>query len=146
MPGAYIEALVALLAICDGVAGSERARWILIPPVIFLAWGLFAWFCIWRGTDPDERASLSGLLGLCVATGGLIFLVPEGISGNGDYLTRFWISLLVTGGIGVAWPFVSRKLAFWRSIGVAIAGDVLVPGGLILLLFWALGLSGSCLD
>jgi hypothetical protein len=146
MPGAYIEPLAALLAICDGVAGSERARWIVIPPVIFFAWGLIVWFCIWRGTDPDERASLLALLGFCVATGGLIFLVPEGISGNGDYLTRFWISLLVAGGIGLAWPLVTRKPSLWRSIGVAIAGDVLVPGGLILLFFWALGLSGSCLD
>ena len=140
------ETLPTLLAMCEGTEGSERVGWILIPPVIFLAWGLFVWLCVWRDTGPEERGSLLGLLCVCATAGGLIFLVPEGVSGNGDYLARFFISLLVAGGIGLIWPPLTGRLIAWRSIGTALAGDVLVPGGLILLLFWTLGLSGSCLS
>jgi hypothetical protein len=86
------------------------------------------------------------MLGVCAAAGGLIFLVPRGISGNGDYLTRFWISLVVTGAIGLAWPLMTRRFLSWRSLGAAIAGDVLIPGGLVPLFIWALALSGSCID
>jgi hypothetical protein len=80
-----------------------------------------------------------------VAVGGLFFLAPEGVSGNGDYLQRFWISVLVTSGLGFAWAAVNQGVAMWRGIVVAVAGDVIVPGGLFLLLFWGLALSGGCL-
>jgi hypothetical protein len=139
------ETLPTLVAMCEGMDGSERVGWILIPPVIVLAWGLFVWVCVWRDTEPDERGSQLGLLCICAATGALIFLVPNGVSGNGDYLGRFFISLLVAGGIGLFWPLLTGRLIAWRTIGTAVAGDVLVPGGLVLLLFWMLGLSGSCL-
>jgi hypothetical protein len=140
------DQLPALLATCEGVAGSERVLWIMIPPLVALIWGVSAWACIWRNTGTEERSSLLGLLGLCAATGGLIFLLPEGVSGNGDYLARFFISLFVAAGIGIAWPYLTRQPVHWRSVGVAIAGDVLVPGGLILLFLWALALGGSCID
>jgi hypothetical protein len=146
MPEVPWETLTPLLAMCEGVAGPERTRWIVIPPVIFLAWGLFVWACVWRDTESRERGSLLGLMVVCAVTGGFVFLFPGGVSGNGDYLLRFWISVLLAGGIGLAWPFMTNHTLSWRSIGAAIAGDVAVPGGLILMFFWALALSGSCID
>jgi hypothetical protein len=139
------EALPPLLAMCEGVAGAERVVGILIPPLVFLGWGLLVWACIWRDIDAEERSSLLGLAGICIAVGGLFMLAPEGISGDGDYLGRFWISVIVAALIGAGWSTLIYRFALWRGIAVAVLGNVLVPGGLVLLLFWALALSGSCL-
>jgi hypothetical protein len=145
MPHPSLETPVVLLAMCEGMAGSERVIWVLIPPVIVFVWGLVSWACIWRNTRPEERSSLLGLLGICAALGGLVFLFPGGVSGDGDYLLRFFFSMLIATGIGLAWPEMARRVETWRSVAVAIAGDVVVPGGLMLLLFWGLAVSGSCL-
>lgn len=145
MPHPILETPAALLAMCEGMAGSERLTWILIPPLAFLAWGLLSWACIWRNTGPAERSSLLGLLAVCATVGGLVFLLPEGVSGDGNYLIRFFFSMLIATGIGLAWANMAHRVETWRSVAVAIAGDVVVPGGLILLLFWGLAVSGSCL-
>jgi len=78
--------------------------------------------------------------------GAAILLVPGGVSGNHNYLARFFVSLAVTGLVGVLAAAGSRRFNPGRALVAAVAGDVLVPGALIVLLFWIFGVEGACLD
>jgi len=135
-----------VLAICEGVSGSSRVFGIVVPLLIVGVWALFVWACVFFESEPEERPGLVAVFVAAAAIGGGIFLIPEGVSGHGDYLGRFGLSILVALAIGGLYAVKTEQPVVWRSIGVALAGDVLVPAGLILLLVWGLSLSGSCLD
>jgi hypothetical protein len=135
-----------LLAICEGASGSSRIFGIVVPPLIVGVWALFLGACVFFESEPEERPGLVGVFIAAAIAGGAIFLLPEGVSGNGDYLGRFAISVLAALVIGVLYAWKTERPVVWRSLGVALAGDVLVPGGLILMLFWGLSLGGGCLD
>lgn len=135
----------ALYATCEGVGGSTRVLWMVLPPLIVAVWG----WVLWRmavGVDDDTRKALALIFSLCAVVGAVVFLVPEGVSGNGDYLGRFWLSLGLSAAIGGVASMLSPRVGIGRSLAAAIAGDVFLPGGLVLLFFWGLALSGSCID
>ena len=137
--------MTALLATCEGVSGSARTWGIVLPPLVAIVWAV-AMIAILRPSIAAGNWRLLWLFAGCAALGALILLFPEGVPGNGDYLGRFRASVGITAGVGLfAWLF-DRELGAVRSVGAAIAGDVFIPGLLVLLLIWLLSLSGSCLD
>lgn len=96
-----------VLAIC-GSGGSNTPATIAVV-VIALLWATAVWAAIWVGTDALERSFLLVLLLASALIGGLPFLVPYGISGHGDYLGRFLLSLLLTTGMGLGAALWSRR-------------------------------------
>lgn len=77
------------------------------------------------------------------AVGGLFFLYPSGIKGDGAFLGRFVLSLVVSGSLGVGVAFKLGEQSAGRAIFLALAGDILIPGGLFIAsMLWGTG----CLD
>jgi hypothetical protein len=132
-----------ILAICEGVSGSTRTWGIILPPLLVGLWCLVL-VLIFRRVAFEDRIPIFGVLLASGGLGAFIFLFPEGVSGNGDYLGRFLLSLLAAGAIGVAGALWKRELGL-RLIGAALLGDVFIPGLLILLFVWSLSLAGSCI-
>jgi hypothetical protein len=137
--------MYALIATCGLDSPPTRALWIVGPPVIVAIWGWIVWRIAWR-TGESDRLKLFLILAVAAVVGAFVFLYPHGISGNGNYLNRFWLSLGLATALGAVSSLLPPRVGFARSVITAIAGDVFLPGGLVLLFVWALALSGSCLD
>jgi hypothetical protein len=133
-----------VLAVC-GSGGSEAAALIAVALVLAL-WGFGVWAVVWLGTESQERALLLFLLLASAPIATLMFLGPEGLTGDGDYLARFLLAVLVPTGIGLAVALFTRRVGPGRAIAVAFSGAVLIPGGIFVLLFASLGLGTGCLD
>jgi hypothetical protein len=130
-----------VLAVCE-TGGSAWGY--IVPVLIFAAWvGIV--FVIFRRSASEDRPWLAALLFGCMVLGILIFLAFEGLEGEGDYLGRFFVSVGVSIALGLATGLV-RKRATLRSIAVAVAGDVFLPGLLLLFLIWVFVGTGFCLD
>lgn len=133
-----------VLGICGGGGNDTVARVFVL--IIVVVWVLAVAAILGGETGRDERLALLAVLAGTIAIGGLVFLAPEGVSGNGDYLGRFLLSLLLSAALGVGGSLATRRYGPWRGLFIAIAGDVFIPGGLILLLFASVGLGSGCLD
>lgn len=134
--------MLSVLATCGTSSGSSRVFGILLPPLIVAFWG----WVVWRIADDVDKAArlkLFSAFAVAAVSGAVIFLFPHGFSGNGNYLSRFWLGLGVAIAIAALLP---PRVSPIRSVLAAIAGDVFLPGGAVLLLVWALALSGDCLD
>lgn len=132
-----------VLAICEGISGSTRVTGIIVPPLIFALWGALL-FLAFRRVRVEDKLLIGAVFAVAGAIGAVIFLFPHGLSGNGDYLARFLISVVVSASIGAAVASLRRDIGL-RMIGVAVLGDVSVPGLLVLLFVWSLSLSGGCI-
>jgi hypothetical protein len=111
---------------------------LLVPAVIY---GLAVAVALRRAEDTTERLVLIVLFLVSAALGLLILLFPN----NSPSLTRFIISLVVTGGVGLAVAAKWREGIAGRAVFIALAGDVLIPGGTLVTFIAAL-LAGACLE
>ena len=84
------------LIACGG--GGNAALSIVLPLVAAVIYGLPVAVAFRRAEDADKRRVLIALFFVSAALGPLILLFPD----NSPSLTRFVISLAVTGGIGLA--------------------------------------------
>jgi hypothetical protein len=137
--------MVDVLATCGTASGSSRVFAIVVPLLIVAVWGRVVWRII-SDVDPATRMKLLSVFAVAALAGAFVFLFPHGFSGNGNYLTRFWLGLGTAIVLGTGAALLPPRVSPIRSIVAAIAGDVFLPGGAILLLVWALGVSGECLD
>lgn len=133
-----------VLAVCGG-GGNDTLAFIVVLAIAAL-YLLPIVATLGNAEDGAERAVLIVLLAISITVGGLLFLYPQGIDGDQDYLGRFVISLLVTGGIAVAAAAKWRAASVGRAVFVALAGDVLIPGGIFLLFFASMVLGSGCLS
>jgi peptidoglycan/LPS O-acetylase OafA/YrhL len=135
--------MLTLLADCEAAsAGSWRFVYFILALALLLAWagGIAALV----GTSDEQvktRMSIVPVVG--AVAGGFVFLFPHGVSGNGNYLDRFWISLVVAIVVGGLFHLVPPRRNPFRSIALAILGDLFIPGGVILLLLVAVA-GGGC--
>jgi peptidoglycan/LPS O-acetylase OafA/YrhL len=137
--------MLGVLATCGTSSGSSRVFGIVLPPLIVAFWG----WVIWRvasDIDRDARLKVFSVFAVAAVVGAVIFLFPHGFSGNRDYLNRFWFGLGAAVILGAIAALLPPRVSPIRSVLAAIAGDVFLPGGAVLLLVWALALSGDCLD
>lgn len=134
-----------VLATCGTASGSSRVFAIVIPLLIVAVWGWAVWR-IMSDVDPATRMRLLSVFAVAALAGAFVFLFPHGFSGNSNYLSRFWLGLGIAAVLGTAAALLPPRVSPIRSVLAAIAGDVFLPGGAILLLVWALGVSGECLD
>jgi hypothetical protein len=132
-----------VMAVCGG-SGNDTLAFIV---VIFVAaiYVLSLLTAFGKAEDGQEMVMLIALLSVSIAVGGLAFLYPNGTSGNGDYFSRFIISLVISGGLGLGAAAIWKESSAGRAIFVALAGDVLIPGGLLLLLFASIGIGSGCI-
>ena len=137
--------MVSLLATCEAASGSSRGLEIVIPPLIVVTWGWVVWRVV-NGAEESSRPKLFVLFVVASAVGAFVFFYPDEESVNGNHLDRFWLGL----GIAVAVGGISARLpprtGIVRSVLMAVAGDVLLPGGIVLLFVWSLALGNTCLD
>lgn len=127
-----------LLACGDG---GDTTLAIVLPLLAAAIYGLPVVIAFRRAEDAAERRVLLALFLVSAALSLPILLVPD----NSPSFTRFFISLAVTGGIGLAVAAMWRKRIAGRAVVVAIAGDVLIPG-LITVSFIAALIGGACLE
>jgi hypothetical protein len=128
-----------ILVACGGGGNATVAIvFLLVPAVIY--WLAVA-TALRRAEDTAERLVLIVLFLVSAALGPLILLFPD----NSPSLTRFIISLVVTGGVGLAVAAKWREGIAGRAVFIALAGDVLIPGT-ILVAFIAALLGGACLE
>jgi hypothetical protein len=133
-----------VLAVC-GDGGSDVAALIVVATVVVL-W-LFAVGAVIRAAgDGTERALLVGLVLASLLIGAGIFFLPEGVSGDGDYLSRFFLALLIPGAIGVGVALLTRAVHVGRALFVSVCGALFLTGGIFLLLFASILLGTGCLD
>jgi hypothetical protein len=136
----------ALLAICEpSWQTSERLLWTLGPIAIVLIWVALMFRLLWRSPD-QARGPMLLLWALCAILGPVIFLFPEGVQGDQDFLLRFELSVAVAVVLGLLASLRVRSVGPAKLVGIAILGDIAVPGLLVLLFAFGLAASGSCID
>lgn len=133
-----------VLAVCGG-GGNDTVALIVVLAIAAL-YLLVVGAAITRAEDGTERAMLVGLLVLAIAVGGLLFRGLAGISGFGDFLGRIVIALVISAGIALIVVARRRERSAGRAVFVAAAGTILIPCGLFVLFFAAVGLGTGCLD
>ncbi|HYJ22039.1 MAG TPA: hypothetical protein VEW07_08465, partial [Solirubrobacterales bacterium] len=69
----------------------------------------------------------------------------EGLDGDGNHLGRFFISLGLSAALGLA-VGLARRRATLRTVAAAIAGDVFLPGLVLLFIIWLFVGTGFCLS
>jgi hypothetical protein len=132
------------LSVC-GSGGSDAAALIVVVVVIVL-WLLAVGAVIRAAEDGTERALLLGLVLASLLIGAGIFFLPEGVDGDGDYLSRFFLALLIPGAIGVGVALLTRAVHVGRALFISVCGALFLTGGIFLLLFASLLLGTGCLD
>lgn len=133
-----------VLAVC-GDGGSDTVALIVVAIVVLL-WFLTVGAVVKAGEDGTERALLIGLVLASVLIGAGIFFLPEGVSGDGDYLTRFFLALLIPGAIGIAVALLTRAVHVGRALLISVCGALFLVGGIFLLFFASLALGTGCLE
>ncbi len=128
-----------MLIACGG--GGNAALSIALPLVAAMIYWLPVAIAFRRAEDAAERRVLLALFIVSAALGLLILLFPD----NSPSLTRFVISLVATGGVGLAVAAKWREGIAGRAVAIAVAGDILIPG-LITVVFIAALLGGACLE
>ena len=137
---------MVVLAICEGVSGTARVLGVLLPLLVLAGWFMTLRMLV-RTAEPEVKASVFLTFLLCIAIGGVFFLVPGGASAPGaNYLDRFWTGAAVSVGVGAIASLMPGGAGFVRLLVTAVLGAVTLPGFLVGLLVFALSLSGSCLD
>ena len=111
-----------------------------------LLWLLTVGAVIRAGEDATERALLIGLVLASVVIGAGIFFLPEGVSGDGDYFTRFFLALLIPGAIGIAVALLTQAVHAGRALLISVCGALFLVGGIFLLFFASLALGTGCLE
>jgi hypothetical protein len=137
---------VILLAECGNRSVPQRVGAAIVILGILAVWAAVVWFAVWYRASGEERGWLVLVFAASVVLGGVIFLVPGGVTGDGDYLTRFLVSLVLTAAGGSVVARLSLRFSPGRGLWAAVAGDIVVPGALILFLFWGFLVEGWCLD
>lgn len=132
------------MAVC-GDGGDNTVAMIVVLLVVLL-WFLTVRALVKAGRDTREQALLVGLVLVSVLIGAGIFFLPEGISGDGDYLSRFFIALLVPGAIGVGVALITGAVHAGRALFASICGALFLVGGAFLLFFASLALGTGCLS
>jgi hypothetical protein len=132
------------LAICGG--GGSNAVALIVVAIVVVTWLLVVGAVIRSADDSSERAILIGLVALSVVIGAGVFFLPEGVSGDGDYLGRFFLALLISGVIGAGLALVTGAAHVGRALFVSVCGALFLTGGAFLLLFASILLGTGCLD
>lgn len=134
-----------MLAVCGG-GGSDVLAFVVIAAIgslYLIAVGV----ALLRAVDGLELAVLAALLLASIGIGGFAFLYPNGLDGDGGgYLARFILSLVASGALGLVVAARWREESVGRMIFVALAGNALIPGGILVFLFASLILGTGCLD
>lgn len=131
-------------AVCGG--GGNDTLALLTFLAVVLVWLLLVRIPFVTSKDKTEVLTLVGLLVVSAILGAVIFWANGWIGGERDYFERFLLSLLVSGALGVGVALTTHRVSVARALFVALAGDVLIPGGLVALLFAAIGIGTGCLD
>jgi hypothetical protein len=131
------------LAVCGG---GDDAVALTVVAIVVVAWLLALWAVIRTADAGSERAILIGLVLVSLVVGAGVFFLPEGIDGNGDYLTRFLLALLIPGAIGGGIALLTGAAHVGRALFVSVCGALFLTGGAFLLLFASLLLGTGCLD
>jgi hypothetical protein len=95
------------LGVCGGGGSDTLAAIVVIVIAALYGWAVLS--VLARAEDGTEQAMLIILLIVSIAIGGFLFLYPGGIEGDGDFLTRFMISLIVVSTIAVAASAMARS-------------------------------------
>jgi hypothetical protein len=132
------------LAVCGG--GGDDTVALIVVVIVVLLWFLTVSAVIKAADDATERAVLTGLVLASVLLGAGIFFGPEGISGDGDYLSRFFIALLVPAVIGVGVALLTGAVHVGRALLISVCGALFLVGGAFLLFFASLMLGTGCLS
>jgi hypothetical protein len=133
-----------MTAVCGG--GGNDTLGFLVIVVVGALYALAVLKAMSLAEFGDELAILVALFTISVAVGGLVFLYPHGIDGNGDYLGRFVISLVAAGVLGGITTAKLGEQSAGRAFFLALAGDILIPAGIFLLLIASVGIGTGCLD
>jgi len=133
-----------VLAVC-GSGGSDGVA-VFIVGIVVLLW-LLAVGAVIRGAEANsERVLLTGLVVISVVIGAVLFFGPEGVSGDGDYLTRFFLALLIPGAVGGGVALLTQAVPVGRALFVSVCGALFLTGGAFLLLFASLLFGTGCLE
>jgi hypothetical protein len=131
-----------MLAICE--PGGGQAWGFIVPILATALWGA-AVFAIFRRSASADWPWLVGLLVGCMVVGVLLLIGPEGIDGRSGHLSRFLLSVVVAAAIGLGAGLL-RKRPPLRFVVAAVAGDVFLPGLMVLYLILVFVGTGACVD
>ena len=130
-----------MLAVCE----TGGSAWGYIVPILALVVWAGVVFAIFRGSAREDRPFLAALLFSCMAIGVILLFGGEGLDGDGNHLGRFFISLGLSAALGLA-VGLARRRATLRTVAAAIAGDVFLPGLVLLFIIWLFVGTGFCLS
>jgi len=132
---------MARLVACSSGGGNAALAivFLLVPTVVY---AVAVAGVLRRAEDTAERLVLIALFLVSAALGLLILLFPD----NSPSFTRFIISLVVTGVGGLAVAAKWREGVAGRAVFIALAGDVLIPGVVVVAFIAAAIGGGACFE
>jgi hypothetical protein len=128
-----------VLAVCEG--GDDTAA--VIVSLIVLAVWLSITATIIRGEDTQRRSLLIALFVMAVLLGAASYFL--GSRSLDEYFgIRSLFPLLGAGAIAVIAARLTPALGSGRALAVALLGGLLMPGGLIVLIFASFAIGSAC--
>lgn len=130
----------ALLAVCEGTSVGDQIFGAVVALLIAGFWIGLTWLIVAFEREPDEWKAL-GAIYVTSAIAGVVLLS----SMHGDIETSIVISVVLAALIGAVGALLSRQIGILRAIAAGIAGDLLLPVAVVVLLFLASALGSGCL-
>jgi hypothetical protein len=134
------EALLTIVAVCEGTSAGEQIFGVLLAGVIAAVSLGIAWRVVWFGREPDQRGWLCGTLVASAAVGAIVL---TGLHMDAEKLI-FW-SILAVVPIGIGAALASRRISVFAGVAAAIIGDALLPLGIIVVMVLYVSLGDGCL-
>jgi hypothetical protein len=129
---------LTLVAVCEGTSVGDQIFGVLLALIAMVAWLGIAWRVVWYERKPDQRGWLCAVLVVAAAVGAIILT-----SLHMDAEDMVIWSLLAVVPIGAGAALLSRRFSVFAGVAAAIAGDAVLPLGIIvvLLLYVSLGVA-----
>ena len=133
-----------LLADCGG--GGNDTLAVLVVLVVAVLYLLAVGSLLRRAEDGSELIMLIVLLVVSIAIGWFAFAGFGSISGLGDFMARLVVSLLISGGLALLAAMLKGEETAGRAVMAAVAGNIFIPFGAVVLFVAAFGIGTSCID
>lgn len=135
---------MTLLAICTGSPSPGWAVAIALIGLVVYVLPIGAAFATARS---GSRPRLALVLAVAIAIGFVFgYVIPGGISGDGNYLALFFAGTAVGAAFGAAFAAVVDTANAWRHVVLGTLGGSAFLAWAVGLLLFGLAATGACLD
>jgi len=130
----------ALLAVCEGTSVGDQIFGVIAALLIAVVWLWITWLIVGRDREPGEWKALGAIYVISAIVAAVVLpSVHVGLAGV------IAVSVGLTAAIGAGGALLSSQIGVGRGIAAAVAGDLLIPVAIVVLLIVEGAVGSGCL-